>query len=126
VTYRRGAKHRLLGVPDGPVVSRECARTMATGVAELFDTDLAVATTGVAGPDTQDGQPVGTVWLGWTASGRSGAVLHRFEASEPDRVRADAVEAAIELLVSLVLDQRPEMLGPPSIPPPGPGPAPTG
>ena len=43
---------------------------MATGVRELLDVDWALATTGVAGPDLQEGQPAGTVFVG--LAGRAG------------------------------------------------------
>ena len=51
-------------MPEGPVVTREAAAAMAAGVRRLLDADVGLATTGVAGPDEQEGQPVGTVFLG--------------------------------------------------------------
>jgi len=44
-------------------VSREVAVEMATRVADLFASSWAISTTGVAGPERQDGQPVGTVYV---------------------------------------------------------------
>ena len=43
---------------------------MATGARELLDVDWALATTGVAGPDLQEGQPAGTVFVGLAGRGR--------------------------------------------------------
>ncbi len=64
VAYASEVKFTLLGVPIGPVVSAECAKAMAAGVRERLGADVGLATTGVAGPTEQDGQPVGTVFLG--------------------------------------------------------------
>ena len=50
-------KFRDLGVPRGPVISEACALAMARGVRERFGTDVGIATTGVAGPTEQEGQP---------------------------------------------------------------------
>ena len=68
VTYATALKVRLLGVPQEVVdrhgvVSTECARAMATGVLALTGADYAIATTGVAGPDEQEGKPAGTVYV---------------------------------------------------------------
>src|SRR3954469_11339987 len=63
VTYATSLKRRLLGVTASEVVSAECAVQMATGARELLDVDWALSTTGVAGPDLQEGQPAGTVFV---------------------------------------------------------------
>lgn len=62
-SYASEVKHDLLDVPDGPVVSDAAARAMAEGARRVLDADVGIAVTGVAGPDTQDDQPVGTVFL---------------------------------------------------------------
>jgi nicotinamide-nucleotide amidase len=64
VSYQSDVKYDLLQVPEGPVVSEEAAMAMADGVRKLLGADVGLAVTGVAGPAEQDGQPVGTVWLG--------------------------------------------------------------
>ncbi len=63
VAYSRAVKHGLLAVPQGPVVSEAAATAMAERADELLDADLTLAVTGVAGPDEQDGEPPGTVWM---------------------------------------------------------------
>src|SRR3712207_3495793 len=73
ISYATRVKVDLLEVPieivhgDG-VISAPCARAMASGVRRLLGTDLGVATTGVAGPDRQEGRPAGT---GFVAGGRA-------------------------------------------------------
>ncbi len=88
VTYSNQAKQRLLGVPasllaqGGPgAVSEQTVRAMATGAIAHSVADIAVATSGIAGPDggTED-KPVGTVWFAWAhRDGRCKARVHHFE-----------------------------------------------
>ena len=63
ISYAAAVKHDLLAVPEGPVVTEEAARAMAVGVRDLLGTDVAVAATGVAGPDPSEGHPPGTVCM---------------------------------------------------------------
>jgi nicotinamide-nucleotide amidase len=56
-------KFDVLDVPEGPVVSLEAASAMAVGAREVLGADVSVAVTGVAGPDEQEGHPVGTVFV---------------------------------------------------------------
>ena len=63
VSYASEVKFDLLGVEEGPVVCESAAREMAAGARRVLGADVGLAVTGVAGPDTQDGQPVGTVYL---------------------------------------------------------------
>ena len=69
VTYATDLKISLLEVPASlvdahGVVSAECATAMARGARALTGATYAIATTGVAGPDRQEDQPVGTVFVG--------------------------------------------------------------
>ena len=102
VSYAVDAKHRLLGVPMdlldgvGPV-SREVAVAMAEGARERLGADIAVSTTGVAGPEPHDGQEPGTVWVGVATATASGASLHRAE-GDRSHVRAAAVDWALDAL----------------------------
>jgi nicotinamide-nucleotide amidase len=64
VAYDSEIKFDLLKVARGPVVSEDAAKQMADGVRHLLGADVGLSITGVAGPAEQDGQPVGTVWLG--------------------------------------------------------------
>ncbi len=64
VSYASEVKFDLLGVAEGPVVSAAAAVEMARGARRVLGADVGVAITGVAGPTEQDGQPVGTVFVG--------------------------------------------------------------
>lgn len=63
VAYASDVKHLLLDVPEGPVVSEVAAGAMASGVRVVLGADVGLAVTGVAGPDPQDGEKPGTVFL---------------------------------------------------------------
>lgn len=63
VAYASDVKHDLLAVPPGPAVSNETAGAMAAGVRRRMSADVGLGVTGVAGPDPQDGEPPGTVYL---------------------------------------------------------------
>jgi nicotinamide-nucleotide amidase len=63
VSYAPEVKFSVLGVPEGPVVSAATAVAMATGVRDLLGADVGLGVTGVAGPDSLDGEPPGTVHL---------------------------------------------------------------
>ncbi|MGH9244388.1 MAG: competence/damage-inducible protein A [Acidimicrobiales bacterium] len=69
VSYASDVKHKLLGVPEGPVVSAPAAEAMAVGACRVLRADVGLAVTGVAGPTEQDGQPVGTVFIGLSMDG---------------------------------------------------------
>jgi nicotinamide-nucleotide amidase len=64
VAYAAEVKFDLLDVPEGPVVSAEAVEAMAVGARKRLGADVGLAVTGVAGPAEQDGQPVGTVFIG--------------------------------------------------------------
>ena len=64
VSYSSQVKFDVLDVPEGPVVSLDAAAAMAAGAREVLGADVGIGVTGVAGPDEQDGHPVGTVFIG--------------------------------------------------------------
>lgn len=69
ITYATDLKVSLAGVDAAAaaqfgVVNERSAKQMAVGATRACRCDVAVAVTGVAGPDPSDGQPVGTVWVG--------------------------------------------------------------
>ena len=98
VAYASDVKHELLNVPPGPVVSTQAARAMAEAVRQLLKADVAVALTGAAGPDGQDGQPPGTVFLGLSDETGTHIEHHCFERNDPLEVCAEAVARALRLL----------------------------
>lgn len=98
VAYATQTKQRVLGVRPGPVVNPETAAQMARGVAELMGADVTVSTTGVGGPDTEEGQPPGTVWVGINVEGR--VATHRLQLEgDPEQICTGAAEQALRLVV---------------------------
>ena len=97
VSYASDLKFSLLGVPQGPVVSASAAKAMAEGARQALRTDVALATTGVAGPAEQEGQPVGTVFLGLAMDGVSEAQRVQLP-GDRQRIRQYAVISAVNLL----------------------------
>jgi nicotinamide-nucleotide amidase len=80
VSYATDFKVDVLGVPAAiveqyGVVSGECARAMAHGAMRLTGASYAVSTTGVAGPDLQEGKPVGTVYVALVGADGSEVIL---------------------------------------------------
>lgn len=97
VSYASDVKREVLGVPDGPVVRAAAAEAMAVGVARLLRADVGLALTGVAGPDPQEGQPVGTVWIGSSIDGVADSQQVRLPGQRAE-VRALSVLAALDHL----------------------------
>ncbi|HEY5101428.1 MAG TPA: nicotinamide-nucleotide amidohydrolase family protein, partial [Steroidobacteraceae bacterium] len=110
VTYSNGAKVRDLGVEAATLarhgaVSEATAREMATGALRVADVNVAVAITGIAGPDGGlPGKPVGTVWFS-TALRLDNHVqvassLAHFS-GDRDAVRRLSVHYALKLILGL-------------------------
>jgi nicotinamide mononucleotide (NMN) deamidase PncC len=74
-------KFDLLDVDPGPVLTARAAEQMATGVRTLIRAEIGVSTTGVAGPDTEEGQPVGTLFVGIATPGTFAATNSTSEAA---------------------------------------------
>jgi nicotinamide-nucleotide amidase len=104
VAYANDIKIGLLGVPEATLaaagaVSEETALAMALGARQRLGVDLALSTTGIAGPDggTPD-KPVGLVWFGYAGpDGRADAVKLNFPGSRAD-IRTRAATAALSLI----------------------------
>jgi len=97
VSYASDVKYDLLKVPEGPVVSAEAAEAMATGVRTLLGSDIGLSVTGVAGPDEQDDQPVGTVFVGLSMGDALEHASLRLPGDRP-RVRAYSAISALDVL----------------------------
>ncbi len=101
VCYDTAAKHRVARVPmeilerPGPV-SEEAAAALAEGAAQVLAADLGVSTTGVAGPEPHDGEPVGTIFVGAHLNGTTEVRKVRGY-GDRDNIRTIAVTAALDL-----------------------------
>jgi nicotinamide-nucleotide amidase len=97
VSYASDVKFGLLGVPEGPVVSEAAAAAMAVGAQRVLGADVALALTGVAGPDEQDGMPVGTLCVGIAIGADVTARTLRLP-GQRDQMRQMSVISALDLL----------------------------
>jgi nicotinamide-nucleotide amidase len=108
IAYANSAKRELLGVPSEILdrhgaVSAETAAAMAEGVLVRAGADLAVATTGIAGPagGTAD-KPVGTVWFGVAQRGEKTQTERRVLQGDRERIRMLAAYVALQLMANAV------------------------
>lgn len=103
VVYATDLKHALAGVPDELLAERgavdgDVALALAAGARTRCGADYGVATTGVAGPDPQDGKPVGTVFVA-VAGPTDSAVRELALGGSRNEIRDGAVRSACALLV---------------------------
>ena len=75
-------------------VSEEVAKEMATGARKKFNTDYAIATTGVAGPGKAYGQKAGTVWIAIASKKEVFAIALALSGSR-DLIRHATIESAL-------------------------------
>lgn len=120
VAYATDLKHDLLGVDasllaEHGAVHPDVAVEMAAGVRERCAADWGVATTGVAGPDMQDGHPAGEVYVAVVRSAGS-EVRGLFLPGTRAEVRAATVRAALDLLAEC-LDEPTEFTVPAQVEP---------
>ncbi|MES1192279.1 MAG: CinA family protein [Steroidobacter sp.] len=110
IAYSNELKQQLLGVNEETLathgaVSDAVAREMATGALERLGGDIAVAVSGIAGPDgAQPGKPVGTVWIAF--AWRHGQAVHvnarlKLFSGDREEVRRRSVMAALQGVAEL-------------------------
>jgi nicotinamide-nucleotide amidase len=109
--YATELKHELLGVDvtllaERGAVDAEVAAQMAAGVRKALGADWGIATTGVAGPEPQDGQPVGTVYVavdgpfaGPSGTLRDGKVVPLRLNGDRAEIRMESVRSVLALLL---------------------------
>lgn len=101
VVYATDLKHSLAGVPDEVLadhgaVAAETAAALARGVRERLGATWGLAVTGVAGPDQQEGKPVGLVYA--AVDGPTSEIVEVRLPGDRDRVRALTLQTALHLL----------------------------
>ena len=104
ISYCNEIKHNVLGVDQNVLdtigaVSAAVAEAMAAGARKVLDADIAVSATGLAGPGGDEfGNPVGTVFIGYSDSQTTFAREFHFAGSRED-VRNQAIEAALAIIL---------------------------
>jgi nicotinamide-nucleotide amidase len=102
VSYASEVKFDVLGVSPGPVVSAEAVGQMAAGAARVLGADVGLALTGVAGPDKQEGQPVGTLHVGLSISGTVSTATFRLP-GQREQMRQFSVINSLDVLRKALL-----------------------
>jgi nicotinamide-nucleotide amidase len=113
VTYSNEAKTEMIGVSKATLeahgaVSRETALEMATGALVRSRAGIALAVTGIAGPDGGSAdKPVGLVWFGLALKGQEPvAQKHQFENRGRDFIRRETVRKALEMGLAAIADDQ--------------------
>lgn len=102
VCYTNYVKHKLLGIPmeqlegdDAPgAVSEQTAEMLAANTLRIFDCDYSLAVTGVAGPGTMEGKPVGLVFIGIGEKGKPVEVIEGRYSGNRDQVKHKVAKTA--------------------------------
>lgn len=110
VTYSENIKNSALGVTKKTlekfgVVSPQCAIEMAEKALKMFEADIAVSLTGVAGPASHDGQIPGTVWIGVAQDGKETFAKKFHFGYKRVRNRKHSVLSAMNLARLALLDK---------------------
>lgn len=105
VVYATDLKHELAGVPEDLLAERgpvdpDVALALAEGARGRCGADWGLATTGVAGPEPQGGQPVGSVYV--AVAGPGGSTVRHLQLDGP---RAAVRTASVTGALSLLIDQ---------------------
>ena len=106
VTYANEAKQKILNVSADTLkqhgaVSYECAYEMASGLSKVTGCDLAICTTGIAGPLQDEGKPVGLIYIGISFKGN--IKVERFQINEV-LTKAQMKERFANLALQMALD----------------------
>ena len=98
ISYASDVKFGVLGVTPGPVVSEGAAAEMAVGARRVLGCDVALALTGVAGPDEQDGRPAGTLCVAAAFPDGSTVTTTAMLPGVRDQMRQMSVITALDFL----------------------------
>lgn len=108
VTYSNAAKQEMLGVDPASLdsygaVSEPVVREMVQGALDRSHSSVAVAVSGIAGPDGgSEEKPVGTVWLAWAGKDMDTIVTRKLFSGDRDAVRYRSTIAALQGLLDFV------------------------
>ena len=106
VAYTNEIKQNILRIKDETLekfgaVSSQTALEMATNVRKIFNSTIGLSTTGVAGPSTSEGKPVGLVYLAIVGEDFSEVKECHFSGTRTE-IKALAANAALEILMGYV------------------------
>ncbi len=113
VCYATEIKRDILKVKDETirekgVVSPECAAELAENIRKLMSADVGISFTGVAGPDSQEGKPVGTVFIGVSIAGKTEVKEFQLGGTR-DAIRLRTAKHGSFLLLKVLKTYRPDV-----------------
>lgn len=105
--YSGRIKQKILGVSPDTIskygtVSRQTAAEMATGVRRLSGADIGVSVTGVAGPDTTEGKPVGLIYAAVADDTQIRVEKFQIESAGRDDIRDTACQILFNMICEYV------------------------
>lgn len=112
ICYSDEAKTKVLGIDaqlieEKNAVSEEVAKEMVKGIIDLLGTDFAIATTGFAGPGTEAGIPVGTIWIACGSADDIRTLKLDSDDGREENLR-NATTKALQLFVKFLSELYPE------------------
>nr|WP_302473117.1 competence/damage-inducible protein A [Heyndrickxia coagulans] len=107
VVYSNEAKMKLAKVKKETLdkygaVSSQCAKELAENIRSIMDADIGISFTGVAGPDSLEGHPPGTVWIGIAIKGKETAAYLLELSGSRNNVRTRSVKYGCWHLLKLL------------------------
>ncbi len=108
IAYSLEAKHKILKINEillrkFGTVSKECAQAMAANCRKLFNSHIAIGITGVAGPESLEGKPVGLVYIAIATSKNSYVKEYKFQGTRL-AIKNQAVEEGCKSLLELITE----------------------
>ena len=107
IAYSNEIKIDKLGVSETDLqehgaVSQQVVEQMALGVCKAFNTEIAIATSGIAGPTggTEE-KPIGTIWIAWAVNGKVSSELFHFTKNRENNIVRTSELAIIKLLLAM-------------------------
>ncbi|MBM6618371.1 competence/damage-inducible protein A [Bacillus suaedaesalsae] len=110
VCYSNESKRSILHVSKATLendgaISEQCASELALNVKRLMNTDIGISFTGVAGPDTSEGKPVGTVYIGIALPNDNVKIYPLSLAGSRENIRERSVKYGCQYLIKEILNQ---------------------
>ncbi len=106
VSYSNFAKEKLLKIPEDTIktkgaVSRDTAYLMAKNITEILGSDIGVSFTGVAGPTSEEGKPIGLAYIGMVFLKDTEVFEEHFYGSR-EEIRIKSVNFAIKEIIKRI------------------------
>ncbi|AEJ19748.1 CinA family protein [Gracilinema caldarium] len=108
VCYQNAAKQKMLNIDENAIkqfgpVSKPIAEAMAIGALQHSTADIALAITGIAGPESDEtGIPVGTLWISVVKRGMEPVSTEYHVRGSRQRIRKQGTKKALEMILQIL------------------------